>query len=110
MMVYVPPAEVPAAQERIDRAARDAGRDPAEIKRIYIVSGEFTSESPGPASDTDTTIVGPPDHWVDVLTHLALDLGLSSLILAAPPDPDTLRTYIQDVAPRVRERVAAARR
>jgi alkanesulfonate monooxygenase SsuD/methylene tetrahydromethanopterin reductase-like flavin-dependent oxidoreductase (luciferase family) len=110
MMVYVPPAEVPAAEERIDRAARDAGRDPAEIKRIYIVSGEFTSESPGPANDADSTIIGPPDHWVDVLTHLALDLGLSSLILAAPPDPDTLRTYIQDVAPRVRERVADARR
>lgn len=110
MMVYVPPAEVPAAEERIDRAARDAGRDPAEIKRIYIVSGEFTSESPGPANDADSTIIGPPDHWVDVLTHLALDFGLSSLILAAPPDPDTLGTYIQDVAPRVRERVAAARR
>jgi hypothetical protein len=29
--------------------------------------------------------------------------------LAAPPDPDTLRTFIEDVAPRVRERVASAR-
>jgi alkanesulfonate monooxygenase SsuD/methylene tetrahydromethanopterin reductase-like flavin-dependent oxidoreductase (luciferase family) len=109
MMIYVPPAEVPAAQERIDRAALDAGRDPAAIKRIYIVSGEFTSEQPGTASDSDPTIIGPPDHWVDVLSHFALDLGLSSLILAAPPDPDTLRTYIEEVAPPVRERVAAAR-
>jgi alkanesulfonate monooxygenase SsuD/methylene tetrahydromethanopterin reductase-like flavin-dependent oxidoreductase (luciferase family) len=109
MMVYVPPAEVPAAQERIDRAARDAGRDPAAIKRIYIVSGEFTSEEPGPGSDSDPTIIGPPDHWVEVLTHFAVDLGLSSLILAAPPDPDTLRIYIEQVAPAVRERVAAAR-
>jgi alkanesulfonate monooxygenase SsuD/methylene tetrahydromethanopterin reductase-like flavin-dependent oxidoreductase (luciferase family) len=109
MMVYVPPAQVPAAEERIDAAAREAGRDPAEIKRIYIVSGEFAADAPAPARDTDEAIVGPPDHWVEVLTHLALDLGFSSLILASPPDPDTLRTYIEDVAPRVRERVAAAR-
>jgi alkanesulfonate monooxygenase SsuD/methylene tetrahydromethanopterin reductase-like flavin-dependent oxidoreductase (luciferase family) len=110
MMIYASPTQVAAAQERIDRAALDAGRDPAAIRRIYIVSGEFTLEEPGPVSDSDPTILGPPDHWVDVLSHFALDLGLSSLILATPPDPDTLRTYIEEVAPAVRERVAAARR
>jgi alkanesulfonate monooxygenase SsuD/methylene tetrahydromethanopterin reductase-like flavin-dependent oxidoreductase (luciferase family) len=109
MMMYMPPADVPAAEERIDRAARDSGRDPAEIKRIYIVSGEFVTAAPAPARDTDNSIVGPPDHWIDVLTHLALDLGLSSFILASPPDPDTLRTFIDYVAPGVREGVAAAR-
>ncbi len=110
MMIYAPPTQVAAAQERIDRAALDAGREPAAIRRIYIVSGEFTSEEPGPVSDSDLTIIGPADHWVDVLSHFALDLGLSSLILATPPDPDTLRTYIEEVAPALRERVAAARR
>jgi alkanesulfonate monooxygenase SsuD/methylene tetrahydromethanopterin reductase-like flavin-dependent oxidoreductase (luciferase family) len=44
-----------------------------------------------------------------VLTHLALDLGLDTFLLATPPDPDTLRTFIEKAAPRVRERVAAAR-
>ena len=29
--------------------------------------------------------------------------------LSVAPDPDTLRTFIEDVAPRVRERVASAR-
>jgi alkanesulfonate monooxygenase SsuD/methylene tetrahydromethanopterin reductase-like flavin-dependent oxidoreductase (luciferase family) len=109
MMIYLSPSGVPEAEERIDRAARDAGRDPAAIKRIYIVSGEFTPSAPAPARDRDSTIVGPPDHWVEVLSHFALDLGLSSLILATPPDPHTLRTYIEDVAPGVRERVAGAR-
>jgi alkanesulfonate monooxygenase SsuD/methylene tetrahydromethanopterin reductase-like flavin-dependent oxidoreductase (luciferase family) len=110
MMIYVPPAEVPAAEELIDRAARDAGRDPGEIRRIYIMSGEFTAEAPAPAQETDQTIVGPPAHWVDVLTHFALDLGFGTLVLATPPDPGTLRTFIEEVAPRVRERVEATRR
>ena len=35
--------------------------------------------------------------------------GLGTFLLIAPPDPDTLRIFIQDVAPEVRERVAAAR-
>ena len=106
----MPPAEVPAEEELIDRAARDAGRDPGEIRRIYIVSGEFTGETPAPAQETDQTIVGPPDRWVEVLTHFALDLGFGTLVLAAPPDPGTLRTFIEEVAPQVRERVEAARR
>jgi alkanesulfonate monooxygenase SsuD/methylene tetrahydromethanopterin reductase-like flavin-dependent oxidoreductase (luciferase family) len=109
MMIYMPPAQVPAAEEVIDGAARDAGRDPKAIRRIYIVSGEFVAEAPAPAQDTDQAIVGPPDHWAEVLTHLALDLGFSVFGLAAPPDPDTLRTFIDEVAPQVRERVAAAR-
>lgn len=109
MMVYMPPAQVPAAEELIDDAAGEAGRVPREIRRIYIVSGEFLPAAPAPASDTDQTIVGPPEHWAEVLTHLALDLGFGSFILATPPDPDTLRTFIEEVAPRVREGVAAAR-
>jgi alkanesulfonate monooxygenase SsuD/methylene tetrahydromethanopterin reductase-like flavin-dependent oxidoreductase (luciferase family) len=88
LMSYMPPAESLAAQELIDRAARRAGRDPRAIRRIELVQGEFSA---------------------DLLTHLSLDIGFGSFILAAPPDPDTLRTFIEDVAPEVRERVAAAR-
>jgi hypothetical protein len=44
-----------------------------------------------------------------VLTHLALDHGFGTFALIAPPDPETLRTFIEDVAPQVRERVAEAR-
>ena len=109
MMIYMPPAEIPPAEELIDAAAREAGRDPRAIRRVYIVSGEFTPVAPAPARETDQTIVGPPGHWVEALTHFALDLGFSTLILATPPDLDTLRTFIEDVAPQVRERVAAAR-
>jgi alkanesulfonate monooxygenase SsuD/methylene tetrahydromethanopterin reductase-like flavin-dependent oxidoreductase (luciferase family) len=37
--VYVPPEQVPASQAIIDQAAQDAGRAPAEIRRIYNVLG-----------------------------------------------------------------------
>jgi alkanesulfonate monooxygenase SsuD/methylene tetrahydromethanopterin reductase-like flavin-dependent oxidoreductase (luciferase family) len=109
LMNYVPPAEAAEAQTVIDRAAREAGRDPAEIRRIYNMPGAFTPTAPAPARDTDQAIVGPPEHWAEVLTHLALDIGFDTFVLIAPPDPDMLQTYIEDVAPRVRERVASAR-
>ncbi|MEA2472584.1 MAG: hypothetical protein QOE06_499 [Thermoleophilaceae bacterium] len=109
LMNYMPPAAAAEAQELIDGAAREAGRDPAEIRRIYNVPGAFTASAPEPAEDTDPEIVGPPAHWADVLTHLALDHGFGTFALIAPPDPETLRTFIEDVAPQVRERVAEAR-
>jgi hypothetical protein len=44
-----------------------------------------------------------------VLTYLALDLGFSTFVLMGKPDPQMLRTFIEDVAPRVRASVATAR-
>jgi alkanesulfonate monooxygenase SsuD/methylene tetrahydromethanopterin reductase-like flavin-dependent oxidoreductase (luciferase family) len=109
LMNYKPPREAAQGNLAIDRAARDAGRDPREIRRIYNIPGSFTSTAETPATDDDQTIVGPPEHWAEVLTHFALDLGFSTFTLAAPPDPETLTTFIQDVAPKVREQVAEGR-
>ena len=109
LMNYMPPAAAAEAQTVIDRAAREAGRDPSEIRRIYNMPGAFTAAAPAPASDTDEAIVGPPDHWTEVLTHLAVDHGFGTFVLMGQPDPEMLRAFIEDVAPRVRERVWAAR-
>jgi alkanesulfonate monooxygenase SsuD/methylene tetrahydromethanopterin reductase-like flavin-dependent oxidoreductase (luciferase family) len=109
LMNYYPPAAVAESNAVIDSSAREAGRGPRDIRRIYNVPGEFTAAAPAPARDTDEAIVGPPDHWAEVLTHLALDLGFGTFVLISPPDPDTLRTFIEEVAPEVRERVATAR-
>jgi len=73
------------------------------------VPGAFTAAAPSPASDTDEAIVGDPDHWTEVLTHLALDHGFGTIVLMGPPDFKLLRTFIEEVAPRVRERVMVAR-
>jgi alkanesulfonate monooxygenase SsuD/methylene tetrahydromethanopterin reductase-like flavin-dependent oxidoreductase (luciferase family) len=109
LMNYMPPAETRAAQELIDSAAREAGRDPRAIRRIALVPGAFAAAAPAPATDSDQAIVGPPEHWADVLTHLALDLGFGSFNLVGPPDPGTLKIFIDEVAPDVQERVGAGR-
>jgi alkanesulfonate monooxygenase SsuD/methylene tetrahydromethanopterin reductase-like flavin-dependent oxidoreductase (luciferase family) len=109
LMNYLPPAAAGDAQTLIDQAAREAGREPGEIRRIYNMPGAFTAAADAPARDTDEAIVGPPDHWIEVLTHLALDTGFDTFVLMGRPDPQMLRTFIEDVAPGVRERVATAR-
>jgi alkanesulfonate monooxygenase SsuD/methylene tetrahydromethanopterin reductase-like flavin-dependent oxidoreductase (luciferase family) len=109
LMNYMPPAAAAEAQTIIDRAAREAGRDPGDIRRIYNVPGAFTAAAPAPARDTDEMIVGPPEPWTDVLTHLALDHGFGTFVLMGDPEPRMLRTFIDEVAPQVRQRVAAAR-
>jgi alkanesulfonate monooxygenase SsuD/methylene tetrahydromethanopterin reductase-like flavin-dependent oxidoreductase (luciferase family) len=108
-MGYLPPRVAAAASARIDAAAREAGRDPSAIRRIYNLGGALTDTAPEPATDDDRAIVGPADHWVSVLVHLAADLGFGSFLLGGPPDPAVLRTFIAEVAPAVRVRVAAVR-
>jgi alkanesulfonate monooxygenase SsuD/methylene tetrahydromethanopterin reductase-like flavin-dependent oxidoreductase (luciferase family) len=108
-MGFMPPRAAAAAGARIDAAAREAGRDPSAVRRIYNLGGALTDTAPEPATDDDRAIVGPVDHWVAVLVHLAADLGFDSFLLGGEPDPTTLRTFIAEVAPAVRERVAALR-
>jgi alkanesulfonate monooxygenase SsuD/methylene tetrahydromethanopterin reductase-like flavin-dependent oxidoreductase (luciferase family) len=109
LMNYKPPGEAAEGNLAINLAAREASRDPREIRRIYNIPGAFTSTTQAPATDADQAIVGPPEHWAEVLTHFALDLGFSTFVLTTPPDPDALATFIEDVAPQVRDRVAEQR-
>jgi alkanesulfonate monooxygenase SsuD/methylene tetrahydromethanopterin reductase-like flavin-dependent oxidoreductase (luciferase family) len=109
LMTYKPPREAAQGNRAIDRAARAAARDPRAIRRIYNIPGAITSTTPAPATDADQAIVGTPEHWARVLTHLATDLGFGTFVLASPPDPRTLTSFIQDVAPEVRKRVAERR-
>jgi alkanesulfonate monooxygenase SsuD/methylene tetrahydromethanopterin reductase-like flavin-dependent oxidoreductase (luciferase family) len=108
-MGYLPPRVAAAASARIDAAAREAGRDPSAIRRIYNLGGAVTGAAPEPATDDDRAIVGPVDHWVAVLVHLAADLGFDSFLVGGQADPAALRIFIEEVAPAVRERVAALR-
>jgi alkanesulfonate monooxygenase SsuD/methylene tetrahydromethanopterin reductase-like flavin-dependent oxidoreductase (luciferase family) len=109
LMSYKPPRDAAQGNLAIDRAARESGRDPREIRRIYNIQGAFTSTSQGPAADTDQGIVGPPEYWVEALTRFALELGFGTFVLATPPDPHTLTTFIEVVAPKVREHVTERR-
>lgn len=87
---------------RIDEAAAEAGRDPRAVRRLLNVSGRF---EPHPSAQL---LVGPVEQWVDQLAVLVLEHGISGLVLASD-EPAALTTFGREVAPALRELVAAER-
>ncbi|MCK2220981.1 LLM class flavin-dependent oxidoreductase [Actinomadura sp. ATCC 31491] len=85
----------------IDEAARAAGREPSAVRRMLNVGGRF-----GPPSDR--LLSGTPEQWAEQLAAVSLRYGVSTYIVMGD-DPATLRTFGQEVAPAVRELVAAER-
>jgi len=108
-MSYVPPAQAAKSNAIIDEAARAAGREPSAIRRIYNVGGDVAPTIEAGLSDDDTQVIGPRDHWANVLTHLAVDHGFSTFVLWGVPTAPRLRMFIEEIAPAVRERVAEVR-
>lgn len=94
-------ADLSTGNRIIDEAAREADRDPAEVRRLLNIAGRFTSRSGG-------FLIGPVAQWIEQLTELALEEGISAFILASD-DRATLERFAREVAPAVRERVAAER-
>ncbi len=95
------PAELATMNAHIDEGADAAGRDPRSIRRLLNIGGRFTSESAG-------LLQGPPEQWVDDLTGIALDYGISGFILATDDAP-TIELFAHEVAPGVRDAVAKER-
>ena len=86
---------------QIDDAAVAAGRDPASIARLLNITGQFSDTSSG-------LLNGPPEQWAEELTDIALVHGISGFILMSDA-PRALEVFAHEVAPRVRELVAAER-
>ncbi|WP_127126996.1 LLM class flavin-dependent oxidoreductase [Georgenia sp. SYP-B2076] len=85
----------------IDEAAANAGRDPAAIRRILNIGGRFGPTGRG-------LFEGPPEEWVDQLAALTLGYGFSGYILGTD-DPGMIARFGEEVAPAVRDLVAAER-
>ncbi len=90
---YVKADDLGAGNERIDQAARAAGRDPKAIRRILNI---------GPP---------PEEEPVALMTRLAVEQGMDTFIVSeGDEDPRAhLTAFMRDVAPRVRDAVAEAR-
>ncbi|MFC3994394.1 LLM class flavin-dependent oxidoreductase [Nocardiopsis sediminis] len=100
---YAPPERLAEMNAVIDDAAREAGRDPAAIRRTYNIAGSFS----GPGTEF---LQGPPHVWVEQLAELALTEGIGEFVIMADADDDAfLRRFADEVAPAVRELVAAER-
>lgn len=95
------PGDLRTGNAIIDEAAAGAGRDPREIRRLLNISGSFTGDGTGP-------LTGPAGTWVEELLPLVLEDGVSTFILASD-DPAVLQEFAEEVAPALREAVAAER-
>jgi alkanesulfonate monooxygenase SsuD/methylene tetrahydromethanopterin reductase-like flavin-dependent oxidoreductase (luciferase family) len=80
--------EIDASNATIDEAAREAGREPADIRRLVNVR--------------------PSDATPERLAQLAADHGFSTFILASD-DTTAIERFAREVAPAVREAVASRR-
>jgi hemerythrin-like domain-containing protein len=87
----------------IDEAAVEAGRDPSAIRRAYNIHGQFAVTESG-------YLQGPPSLWIEQLTGLVMEHGMSVFVLAASPETvSDLQRFAEEVAPGVREAVEKAR-
>lgn len=102
---YLPPADVPAARERIDEAAHAAGRHLAGLRRLYNVSGTITDGARG-----EGPLDGPVEHIVETLTGFATDLGFDTFIFwPSEATPDQVHRFATEVVPGVRAAVERRR-
>ncbi|MET8230611.1 LLM class flavin-dependent oxidoreductase [Micromonospora sp. NPDC005298] len=98
---YLQDGDLARGNAIIDDAARSAGRSPRDVRRLLNISGTFSTVGRGQLN-------GPTEQWARELAELALGDGIGTFILASD-DPDDLRRFAGEVAPAVRELVAAER-
>jgi len=99
---YADPDALNAMNARIDDAAEQAGRSPADIRRLYNINGSFAGSGRG-------LLQGPPQAWVEPLAELTLTEGISGYILGGD-SADDIRRFAAEVAPAVIEMVTAERK
>jgi alkanesulfonate monooxygenase SsuD/methylene tetrahydromethanopterin reductase-like flavin-dependent oxidoreductase (luciferase family) len=97
--------DLAAMQKIIDDGAREAGRNPSEVRRMLNITGSIGAE-PTEAGG----VTGSVDYWVDTLSGWATGVGFDTFILwPATPDEQQVEIWGSEVAPRVHAEVAARR-
>jgi alkanesulfonate monooxygenase SsuD/methylene tetrahydromethanopterin reductase-like flavin-dependent oxidoreductase (luciferase family) len=105
---YLPYEKWAESNKIVDRSAAEAGRDPARVRRLAQLVGTITD---GPVSvelhGADPVRTGV-QGWIDVLTRLA-EQGFTGFVLWPEQDGgEQARRFGEEIAPAVRERLAAA--
>ena len=94
---WATPGIVRDLHRRVDEGAAEAGRDPAEIRRLYNVSGRIVD---GP---TNGLLDGPVEHWIETLAGFARELGFDTFIFWPTDDQlAQLERFVEEVVPGVR--------
>lgn len=100
---WATPEKLPGFNEKIDEAARESGREPREIRRVYNVSGRIADSRGG-------FLDGPASYWIEELTSLTLEYGMDTFVFWPAEDQERqIGTFAGEVAPAVREAVAKER-
>ncbi len=99
-MSYLKPGDLEAGNRIIDEAAREAGRDPREIRRLLNIGGTF-------ATDGGFLAGAPGEQWVSDLLPLVTGQGIGTLILAGD-EPELLEQFATNVMPALREAASEA--
>ncbi|GIH65225.1 LLM class flavin-dependent oxidoreductase [Microbispora siamensis] len=100
-LAYLKDGDLRRGNEIIDEAAEEAGRDPAQVRRLLNIGGAVTEARQG-------FLQGPVEQWVEELTALALEDGIGTFVLGSD-DPRLIQVYGEEIAPAVREAVARER-
>ncbi|SCL35208.1 Luciferase-like monooxygenase [Micromonospora rhizosphaerae] len=95
------PADLTQMNALIDEGAAAAGREPAQVRRLLNIGGQF-------ASTGRSLLNGPPEQWAEDLAGLTLEHGVSAFILAAD-DPAAIELFAAEVVPVTRQLVAEER-
>ena len=95
----------------IDKAAVDAGRDPAGIATVYNFPGRITAEPlRNTRADDGRWIGGSPEQWIEELTGAVLEHGAAGCVLFGPggstPDEVAAARWAEEIVPAVREATA----
>jgi alkanesulfonate monooxygenase SsuD/methylene tetrahydromethanopterin reductase-like flavin-dependent oxidoreductase (luciferase family) len=95
------------AQDRIDAAARAAGRDPHEIRRLAQLPGTITDDRDDGPPLGNNPVIGPPQRWVETIAHFVRDLRYDTVIFWPDETSETqLRRFTDEVVPGVRSTLA----
>lgn len=94
-------ADLKDMNAHIDAGAQSAGRDPSAIRRMLNITGQFSRANTG-------FLEGMPQTWAEQLAAVTLEYGITAFILGTD-DASTIELFAAEVAPAVRELVAAER-
>ncbi|PFG42044.1 FAD/FMN-containing dehydrogenase [Isoptericola jiangsuensis] len=100
-MGYLKDGDLARGNAIIDEAAEQAGRHPAQVRRLLNLQGAVSATSDG-------FLQGPVEQWVDELAALALTDGIGTFVVSTD-DPALTAVLGEEIAPAVRELVAAER-
>ncbi|WP_394340790.1 LLM class flavin-dependent oxidoreductase [Nocardiopsis gilva] len=97
---FLPLDRLSEAVIRIDTAAQEAGRDPAQIRKVYNLNGVIGTES-------STPFQGSVQQWIDQLAELVSDFGMNAFIYWPSDDHERqLTLFAEEVAPAARQALA----